>query len=413
MADKKPSGMTLTTPAGTDLLFFERPADTTARYSTIAAIVQAQAASLTEKGAVELATTAEAQAGSDATRAVTPAGLAAYFDQTLLAGNAFKLKIPGQTRPEFFQLYTAEALFAGVYDPVAYWGFNVDGVGSRVNASLPAIYQQFEADYYVGGKHVQEWSFNCYPSTGSAQRYMAFVNNRDDYAETYWQFWVGNNGSSFFSVDDIETSEIYFRVEPTGGYVYSGLDTSVLGRLEVCDDAFIGSHSAALEVSRTLTPSSTNYGVDLRPTITPSAAITTAGTRNLPTYNTPASIAFNTIVGFDAIAPTINMGGGGATLNYAYTLRVNGAPTAAQYGNWALWATDDSGFAADCAFGASEADAATDPVDIQTGTLRQRTAKTPATAGASGRAGQICWDADYIYVCTATNTWKKVQIATW
>ena len=38
---------------------------------------------------------------------------------------------------------------------------------------------------------------------------------------------------------------------------------------------------------------------------------------------------------------------------------------------------------------------------------------TPANASATGTAGQISWDADYIYVCTATNTWKRVAIATW
>lgn len=38
---------------------------------------------------------------------------------------------------------------------------------------------------------------------------------------------------------------------------------------------------------------------------------------------------------------------------------------------------------------------------------------TPASAGATGKAGSIVWDADYIYVCTATNTWKRVAIATW
>jgi hypothetical protein len=45
--------------------------------------------------------------------------------------------------------------------------------------------------------------------------------------------------------------------------------------------------------------------------------------------------------------------------------------------------------------------------------LRIGTTKTPATAGAAGNAGEICWDADFIYVCVATNTWKKVAIATW
>lgn len=38
---------------------------------------------------------------------------------------------------------------------------------------------------------------------------------------------------------------------------------------------------------------------------------------------------------------------------------------------------------------------------------------TPASAGATGTLGEIRWDANYMYVCTATNTWKRVAIATW
>ena len=45
--------------------------------------------------------------------------------------------------------------------------------------------------------------------------------------------------------------------------------------------------------------------------------------------------------------------------------------------------------------------------------IRVGTAKTPATASDTGTAGEICWDASYIYVCTATNTWKRTAIATW
>jgi hypothetical protein len=37
----------------------------------------------------------------------------------------------------------------------------------------------------------------------------------------------------------------------------------------------------------------------------------------------------------------------------------------------------------------------------------------PASAAAAGTVGTIAWDADYIYVCTAANTWKRVAIATW
>jgi hypothetical protein len=45
--------------------------------------------------------------------------------------------------------------------------------------------------------------------------------------------------------------------------------------------------------------------------------------------------------------------------------------------------------------------------------IRIATAKTPASATDTGSAGEICWDANYIYVCTATNTWKRTAIATW
>jgi hypothetical protein len=38
---------------------------------------------------------------------------------------------------------------------------------------------------------------------------------------------------------------------------------------------------------------------------------------------------------------------------------------------------------------------------------------TPASASATGVAGTIAWDAGFIYVCTATNTWERVAIASW
>lgn len=39
--------------------------------------------------------------------------------------------------------------------------------------------------------------------------------------------------------------------------------------------------------------------------------------------------------------------------------------------------------------------------------------RTPASATAPGVTGEICWDANYIYICTATNTWKRTAISTW
>jgi len=37
----------------------------------------------------------------------------------------------------------------------------------------------------------------------------------------------------------------------------------------------------------------------------------------------------------------------------------------------------------------------------------------PATASAPGTAGSISWDGDYVYVCVATDTWKRATISTW
>ena len=35
----------------------------------------------------------------------------------------------------------------------------------------------------------------------------------------------------------------------------------------------------------------------------------------------------------------------------------------------------------------------------------------PASASATGTAGAITWDSSYLYICTATNTWRRVALA--
>jgi hypothetical protein len=52
-------------------------------------------------------------------------------------------------------------------------------------------------------------------------------------------------------------------------------------------------------------------------------------------------------------------------------------------------------------------------LDISNNTIRLRNSRTPASATASGNRGDICWDTNYIYVCVATNTWKRTAISTW
>lgn len=48
-----------------------------------------------------------------------------------------------------------------------------------------------------------------------------------------------------------------------------------------------------------------------------------------------------------------------------------------------------------------------------TGKFYISTTQTPASAAATGTVGQIAWDSGFVYVCTATNTWKRAAIATW
>ena len=37
----------------------------------------------------------------------------------------------------------------------------------------------------------------------------------------------------------------------------------------------------------------------------------------------------------------------------------------------------------------------------------------PATASSTGTAGQIAYDSNYVYVCVATDTWKRTALSTW
>jgi hypothetical protein len=79
-------------------------------------------------------------------------------------------------------------------------------------------------------------------------------------------------------------------------------------------------------------------------------------------------------------------------------LYVDGASTAGT-NNYALWVN-----------GQSRVDG---KLIIANDVFNVNTAKTPATSGATGAQGDIAWDASYVYVCTATNTWKRSAITTW
>lgn len=56
---------------------------------------------------------------------------------------------------------------------------------------------------------------------------------------------------------------------------------------------------------------------------------------------------------------------------------------------------------------------ASDPASSTDGFKLARMTSVPANAGAAGTAGDFAYDASFLYICTATNTWKRASIATW
>lgn len=54
-----------------------------------------------------------------------------------------------------------------------------------------------------------------------------------------------------------------------------------------------------------------------------------------------------------------------------------------------------------------------DKLDVNSDLIRLRTTKTPASAVDTGAEGDICWDSDYIYVCVATDSWKRTALFSW
>jgi len=52
-------------------------------------------------------------------------------------------------------------------------------------------------------------------------------------------------------------------------------------------------------------------------------------------------------------------------------------------------------------------------IDVNSNIIRLRQSKTPANSGDTGNQGDICWDENYLYVCVAANTWKRIPLTSW
>jgi hypothetical protein len=52
-------------------------------------------------------------------------------------------------------------------------------------------------------------------------------------------------------------------------------------------------------------------------------------------------------------------------------------------------------------------------LDVGFGNIRMASPDVPATATSTGVVGEMAWDANYIYQCVATDSWKRSAIAVW
>lgn len=61
----------------------------------------------------------------------------------------------------------------------------------------------------------------------------------------------------------------------------------------------------------------------------------------------------------------------------------------------------------------NQADSNEPGIDVDAKAIRIRHAGTPCSASSVGMKGEIRWDANYLYICVATDTWKRVALSTW
>jgi hypothetical protein len=53
------------------------------------------------------------------------------------------------------------------------------------------------------------------------------------------------------------------------------------------------------------------------------------------------------------------------------------------------------------------------PNVVITNRLGISSTNVPTLANSAGTTGQVTWDSDYLYVCIATNTWKRANLVAW
>jgi hypothetical protein len=112
----------------------------------------------------------------------------------------------------------------------------------------------------------------------------------------------------------------------------------------------------------------------------------------------------------------VNVGGADGTHDFTLSMWTSLTATAPERlrvvgynGNVLIGTATDDGIHKLQVVGAVKAD----DVIISGDSVTVVTPKTPSSSTDTGTAGEIAWDANYVYVCVANNTWKRSAISSW
>lgn len=101
---------------------------------------------------------------------------------------------------------------------------------------------------------------------------------------------------------------------------------------------------------------------------------------------------------------------------YLYVVGTNAAgPSAGNVGNLILGSTNGlvKTFVGNIAQANVVTTASESGFTVNKGAFVVAANSAPAAANSTGTTGTIAWDGDYVYVCVATDTWKRANLSTW
>ncbi len=164
--------------------------------------------------------------------------------------------------------------------------------------------------------------------------------------------------------------------------------TSNLSVTGVVGFGAVATSTIALNVNNSALTGTTQHGIVSQSTFTSSA---TAFGRAINAQVKTAAASF-TLAEAVALFVDVTTKGAGSTITNLYGLKIENQTQG------------DTNYAIHTGLGL---------VRFGTDNIIISTSKTPASASDTGTQGMVAWDADYVYVCVATNTWKRSAIVTW